>query len=180
VETLDYTTADSLREKYRSLDIDIQRIEEVDYVSDGGSLCSAAPRRGEYDFVFSSHVLEHAVDIVDYLKSCECSIKEDGVVVLALPDKRFTFDVLRPPSTAGQVLEAHGISATRHSAAAVYDFQSSFAKLDGRESRSNRDKGELKMLHDLSYASACLMMLWVPTGHITIFTDGYLLQSVSS
>lgn len=151
VEIADYTSADVLRKKYQDMDVDASQIEEVDYVLDGKTLLEAINHRGQYDFIFSSHAIEHVVDIVDYLKSCQQLLKPDGVVAFAVPDKRHTFDVLRPTSTTGQVLEVHARSLKRHPPAAVFDFEASFATLNEQHTWKSDDIGEVKHLHELSY-----------------------------
>lgn len=146
VETLDYTDADGLRAKYRDdPTVDLSRIEPVDYVSDGRAPADVIPHRDRYDYIFSSHVIEHVTDFVGYLQGCEALLKPGGVAVLAVPDKRYTFDALQPVSTTGRVLEAHARGHTRHTPAAIYDFFSNFALLDGREVWTRSDRGEVAL-----------------------------------
>jgi predicted SAM-dependent methyltransferase len=145
VETLDYASAEELRAKYASLPVDCDRIEEVDFVSDGRLIDEVIPHRERYDFIFSSHVIEHVTDFVGYLTSCEKLLKPGGVVALAVPDKRYTFDVLQPVTTTGRVLEAHARGQTRHSPAAVYDFFSNFARMEGKEIWRRDDIGEVTL-----------------------------------
>lgn len=145
VETLDYASAADLRVKYAGSGVDCDRIEEVDFVSDGRLIDVVIPHRERYDFIFSSHVIEHVTDFVGYLKSCETLLKPGGVVALAVPDKRYTFDVLQPVTTTGRVLEAHARGQTRHSPAAVYDFFANFARLDGREIWGHHDVGQVTL-----------------------------------
>lgn len=143
VETLDYASAEELRVKYAGLPIDLSRIEEVDFVSDGRLIDEVIPYRERYDFIFSSHVIEHVTDFLGYLKSCEKLLKPGGVVVLAVPDKRYTFDVFQPVTTTGRVLEAHAKGQTRHSPAAAFDFFANFARMSGKEIWSRHDVGEV-------------------------------------
>ena len=146
VETLDYTDAEGLRAKYANdPNVDLSRIEEPDYVSDGRALHEVIPHTERYDFIFSSHVIEHVTDFVGYLKSCETLLKPGGVVALAVPDKRYTFDALQQVSTTGQVLEAHARGRTRHSPAAAYDFFANFALMDGRDVWSRGDRGAVTL-----------------------------------
>ncbi len=122
VETLDHADADTLRQKYALMGVDTSEIEDVTYVSDGRPLHEIITRRGEYDYIFSSHVIEHVTDIVSYFQSCELLLKPTGIAALAIPDKRYTFDFMQPYSTTGQALEAHHLLSGRHSPAAVFDF----------------------------------------------------------
>lgn len=121
VDILDHLTADGLRDKYRNAGVDISRIEEVDYVSDGGSIAELIGKRGHYDYCVALHVIEHSVDLIGFLKDCECLLKPEGVLVLAVPDKRFGFDILRPCSSTGDVLRAHLQGAKVHDIGKIFD-----------------------------------------------------------
>lgn len=149
VEILDYANRDALIAKYQALGVDPSKIEAVDYVSDGAPLHAVVPRRGEYDFIFSSHAIEHVTDFVGYLVSCQMLLKPGGVIALAVPDKRYTFDVLQQVSTTGQVLEAFYRKRTRHAPAAAFDFVANFARMDGREVWTKFDAGTLDCPHPI-------------------------------
>jgi hypothetical protein len=143
VEILDYADAERLREIYTSLGHSVDRIEQVDYVSNGRPIHEAVPRRYEYDFIFSSHAIEHVPDLIGYFKSCEMLLKPGGKVALAVPDKRYTFDALRFPSTVGDALDAHLAGNTRHSTGTVIDAVVNAVLLTGNSSWSRADRGQL-------------------------------------
>jgi hypothetical protein len=50
-----------------------------------------------------------------------------------VPDRRYCFDVHRPPTTVGQMLEARELQATRPTTRAVYDYFSAAVHNDVRE-----------------------------------------------
>jgi SAM-dependent methyltransferase len=52
-----------------------------------------------YDFVLSSHMLEHTANPILALSEWRRLLKDDGTLVLVLPDKRHTFDHHRPVTT---------------------------------------------------------------------------------
>ena len=118
VETIDHADATTLRKKYSD---NASLIEEVDYVSDGGSMLDKIGQSERYDFILASHVIEHVPDLVGFLQDCETLLKPAGQVILAVPDKRYCFDVLRPISTVGQVLQAKIESRDRHTIGTLYD-----------------------------------------------------------
>jgi predicted SAM-dependent methyltransferase len=118
VETIDHADAAALREKYSD---NASQIEEVDYVSDGRSILETIGKKERYDFIFASHVIEHVTDIVRFIQDCEALLKPDGLLVLAVPDKRFCFDALRPLSTVGQALQAYLEKRKRHSPGVLFD-----------------------------------------------------------
>ena len=118
VETIDHADAATLRKKYHD---NASQIEEVDYVSDGGGMLDTIGQAARYDFIVASHVIEHMTDVVRFLQDCEQLLKPGGTLVLAVPDKRYCFDALRPISTVGQALQAHAESWTRHPPSIQYD-----------------------------------------------------------
>jgi len=130
VETVDHASADDLRKKYADLE-DISKIEEVNYVSDARPLHETIYRRGEYDFIFASHVVEHLTDLIGFIKSCEILLKPSGRLVLVVPDKRRCFDVMQARTTTGDVLDAYRIGSTRHTPGSVFDFFANIADMGG-------------------------------------------------
>jgi predicted SAM-dependent methyltransferase len=123
IETVDHATAEALRDKYHNDPlVDISRIEDVDYVVTGGSIADTIGKRNVYDYIIASHVIEHVPDYVGFLNDCSGLLKETGVLALAVPDKRFCFDVLQSLSTAGDVLQAHVQGVKRHPAGKIFDF----------------------------------------------------------
>lgn len=122
VETLDHATKEDLIKKYANAPgVDLSRIETVDFVSTGGSIQATIQKSACYDYIVASHVIEHTPDLLGFLYDCESLLKPGGVLVLAVPDKRFSFDVLRPPSTAGDVLQAHLDGRVRSTPGKVFD-----------------------------------------------------------
>ena len=57
--------------------------------------------------MIASHVAEHVPDIVSWLQDLSDSLNDDGVIRLAIPDKRYTFDFLRQLSDISDVLAAY-------------------------------------------------------------------------
>jgi SAM-dependent methyltransferase len=122
IETLDYVDAAGLREKYKDdPSVDISRIEPVDFVSDGRPMVEIIGKRGCYDYILASHVIEHTPDMLGFLKDCEALLKPTGILVLAVPDKRRCFDVFQPLSSTGQVLQAHAQGLRRPSIGSIFD-----------------------------------------------------------
>jgi SAM-dependent methyltransferase len=121
VETLDHQSAEALRDKYKNAGVDLESIEEVDHVSDGGSILQLVGKPAHFDYIVASHVIEHTTDLLGFLKDCQALLKPSGRLVLAVPDKRFSFDCLRPGATTGQILQAHFDKRRRHTPGQVFD-----------------------------------------------------------
>lgn len=66
---------------------------KVDVVSDGEKL--AEFEAGSLDFVIANHFLEHCENPIGAVESFLRVLKPGGIVYLAVPDKRYTFDTSR-------------------------------------------------------------------------------------
>lgn len=104
----------------------LERIPETDVLlrRDGRvvSIPEAAAGHGPFDWVIASHVIEHTPDLVGWLEQIAEVTTDGGALVLAVPDRRYCFDLHRPPTTVGQLLEAHERGDAVPSVRAVYDF----------------------------------------------------------
>ena len=59
---------------------------------------------GAFDFVVANHVLEHVTSPIDALREWRRVLRDGGVLMLALPDKRFTFDAPRKRTTLAHLI----------------------------------------------------------------------------
>ena len=154
-KTFDHTTRDGLVAKYTGHPaVDISRIEEVDFIWSGGKLCDAVPidERGTFDACIASHVIEHTPDLISFLNSMEVLLNENGVVALAVPDKRYCFDYFRPLTTTGQVLHAHMEARSRHAPPLAFDFAAYTIENGGSIAWGQHPTKGLRFLHSLETA----------------------------
>jgi len=154
VEVIDHLSTEDLRKKYsKEALVNSSLIEEVDYVWDGRPLSKIIGKTNAYDYVVASHVIEHTPDMLGFLKECSSLLKQDGVLVLAVPDKRRCFDVFRPLSTTGSVLQAHVEKRKVHPPSVAFDHVAYFTELDGAGGWPEGKKGNLTMPHMLNFAA---------------------------
>jgi SAM-dependent methyltransferase len=102
--------------------------------------------RGTFDACVASHVIEHIPDLIGFFRGACNLLTPNGVVSLAIPDKRYCFDWFRPHSTTGQLLEAHRNADFRHRPAALFD-QSAYASTnDGTIGWTQAPLGAMKLM----------------------------------
>ena len=66
----------------------------IQYISEASNLESIDS--GYYDFLLSSHVIEHLANPIRGLSEWTRVLKESGYLILLIPDYRETFDHKRP------------------------------------------------------------------------------------
>jgi SAM-dependent methyltransferase len=103
VQYVDRMDVYGLRKHYPELSA--VTIVPVDIVDDGEKLETIAD--ASQDFVVANHFLEHCQDPIGALKNMLRVLKPEGTLYLAVPDKRFTFDVDRPLTTLGHLYSDH-------------------------------------------------------------------------
>ncbi|MDB5374958.1 MAG: hypothetical protein JWP04_3600, partial [Belnapia sp.] len=79
----------------------------------------------------------------------------EGRLVLAVPDKRFCFDLFRPVSTTAHLLAAHGALRSRHIAAHMFDHVVHKSSWNGQGGWGRQPLGDgLRLDHTLDQAMA--------------------------
>ncbi|HEY0231036.1 MAG TPA: methyltransferase domain-containing protein [Dokdonella sp.] len=149
VHVLDHASADELRAKYAGHRVDIDNIEEVDFVWRGEPLPQLVGREACYDWIIASHVIEHTPDFVGFLIQCERLLSPDGVLALAIPDKRYCFDTYQVPTSTGDVLDAHHQQRTRATPGKLFDHVANAAWLSpgGAIAWDPGNMSEVALLH---------------------------------
>jgi SAM-dependent methyltransferase len=156
VEIADHLNQNALIEKYRPLGVDVGNIEEVDHVWQGQPLSELIGETGRYDWIVASHVIEHVPDVIGFLEQCQKLLRPDGVLSLAIPDKRFSFDHFRPLTTTGDILQAGIEKRSRHPPGWVFDHFVSEVHLSGLGTWSHGSRGTIAPARSLLDAKALL------------------------
>lgn len=131
---VDHASAADLRAKYTGYPVDLDAIEEVDAIWRGGRLDDAIPaeHHRSFDRLIASHVLEHIPDIVTFMVSAQRLLAPDGALALAVPDKRYCFDALKPVTTTGDILAGFDPDgAGRHSRRTIFNQIAYSIRADG-------------------------------------------------
>ena len=90
-----------------------QPLQEPDLIDDGETLARVAAN--SQDFVIANHFLEHCENPILTIENLARVLRQDGILYMAVPDKRFTFDIDRPITSYRELAETrrHGQRANR-------------------------------------------------------------------
>jgi SAM-dependent methyltransferase len=126
VHYVDVFSQEQLRANYaHDPSVELSDIPEIHFTLSGPegirSLSEAVRPAAPFSWAAASHVVEHVPDIISWLAELAEILVDGGQLLLVVPDRRFTFDILRPCTTVGQMLQAHELRETRPSVRAVYD-----------------------------------------------------------
>jgi len=101
VRYLDRMSVADLRKQYPKLG-DCPLID-VDIIDDGETLPSIAD--ASLDFVIANHMIEHCQDPITSIKNWLRVLKPQGILYMAVPDKRYTFDCDRPITSIEHLIQ---------------------------------------------------------------------------
>lgn len=104
VEIVDWLSEEELKEHYKNDGVDLSAIEHVDYIWKGGSYYDLIQKDNFYDYIIASHMIEHSTNFALFLQDCSKMLKKDGILRLAVPDKRYCFDHYRSTTSLAEVL----------------------------------------------------------------------------
>ena len=81
VHIIDHLNREQLISKYSDHHhVDLDNIEEVDFVWDGHPYSDLTGKTKHYDWIIASHVIEHTPDLIGFLVECDSILKDDGVL----------------------------------------------------------------------------------------------------
>jgi len=144
---VDHASKADLVAKYSAWKVDTSLIEDVDVVLGQDGLDAIGPKQG-YDYILASHVIEHIPNPIGFFRACAELLKPGGKLRLAVPDKRFCFDLLKPVSTAGQMIQALAENRRNHTLGQVVDALMFHVTCNGQITFTGVATGdELKFVH---------------------------------
>lgn len=138
---LDVFDGDTLRQKAAAIESVpsdfIAHIEDVDLLGTADELDAMVEARGElgtFDYIVSSHNIEHLPNPIRFLRSCGTVLKANGILSMAIPDRRLCFDHFRPNTVPSAWISAFFEQRSRPTPSQVFDgrtLESWYAR-DGR------------------------------------------------
>lgn len=135
--------------------VDTAAIVAPDLVWTDGRLAACLPA-APFDYAIASHVAEHVPDVIGWLADIETVLRPGGELRLAMPDCRFSSDVLRRPTALIDVLANHVSGARRPTPANVLDhFLHHAPGMDGWGRYEGRfDMAQVRPQHTVAEAAA--------------------------
>lgn len=132
--------------------VNVNNIEDVDFVWQGESYTELTGKKNHYDWIIASHVIKHTQDLVGFLNECDSILKDDGIVSLVVPGKRYCFDHYRPITGLSQVVDSHFRKATNHSPGTAAEFYLNVVSRSEKIAWSKKTTGRYRFLHSLEDA----------------------------
>jgi len=114
---IDHDTTDNIK---TDPNVDVSRIVNIDLVSDGRPLRDIVGGRN-FDYILASHVFEHVANPIAWLQDCGSILAHRGLLGLAIPDKRFTFDFFKDLTGLHDWIGAYIEKRERPSPATVFE-----------------------------------------------------------
>lgn len=132
VRYVDRLTTPELKEHYAGVAPQVvDKLVDVSYIWESGPLKPSLKDWYPVELVTASHVIEHVPNMVAWLNQLTDVLTPGGHISLAVPYKQKTFDLHRPVSTLGDVLEAWSTNAPRPGLRHVIDQRRYGVRVDG-------------------------------------------------
>ncbi len=152
VEIIDYLNREQLIAKYKDEHTNLEEIEEVDYVWQGESYADLTGKTKYYDWIIASHVIEHTPDLIDFLNNCDAILKDDGMLFLVVPDKRYCFDHFRPITGISKIIDCHLQKATINTPGTAVEYLLNVVSKAGHLGWNKNTPGDYTFVHSLESA----------------------------
>ena len=106
VKYLDWFSKQELIEMHASsAKQNFERLVDIDFVVKDHNFVPYISDR--FNLISASHVIEHIPDLISWLNQLDELLVDGGLVCLAIPDRRYTFDYFRPETEATAVVRAY-------------------------------------------------------------------------
>ncbi|HNY31717.1 MAG TPA: methyltransferase domain-containing protein [Fibrobacteria bacterium] len=152
VKILDHLDQAGLVAKYSShAHVDVSKIEPVDFVWSGEPLPDLVGS-DRFHWIIASHVIEHVPDPIRFIQQCLDLLVPGGVLLLAVPDRRRTFDFLRPSTGTGEIVDAFVQKSTRPTPGQVAEHFLSVARKGSKTSWPSMRPGPTVRIHSVEEA----------------------------
>jgi 2-polyprenyl-3-methyl-5-hydroxy-6-metoxy-1,4-benzoquinol methylase len=168
VQVIDHMDREHLIERFKGHSVQLENIEEVDYVWKGERYVELTGKKNFYGWIIASHVIEHTPDLISFLDSCAGILKDDGVLSLAIPDVRYCFDFFRPITGLSKIIDAHFQNHVIHTPGTVSEYCLNVVSKGGQIAWSSNTEGVYAFVHSLEDARQALNKVIDKKEHIDV------------
>jgi hypothetical protein len=116
---LDVFSTDELKKKAVETGKNPDSIPEIDFVWSGEKYADII--KTKFQSIFSAHNIEHQPDLITHLRELTEILLPDGLIYLAVPDRRYCFDHFLPDTNFSEVFGAYIEKRKRHYASNVIE-----------------------------------------------------------
>lgn len=173
---LDIMTTEELKENYKNEKQIVDTILPVDFVLNDNYENTFKDIDIEFDYVCSSHVLEHIPNPISYLLDISKILSTNGRLCMLIPDKDFTFDHYRENSSFSDWFDVYTRGERINTPRRVLDHLSSYVDENVPANYWNKRVNK----YPIAYVEGCLEIYskYVNdfdnnyfNGHYWVFTD---------
>ncbi|BDA77819.1 hypothetical protein LPTSP3_g07490 [Leptospira kobayashii] len=152
VHVIDHLNKEQLIKKYEHHGVNLDNIEEVDFVWQGEDFSELTGKTKYYDWIIASHLIEHTPDFIGFLNNCDKVLKDDGVISLVVPDKRYCFDHFRPVTGLSKIIDSHSQKNKIHTPGTVAEYFLNVVAKNKQIAWSTYNSGDYNLIHSLEEA----------------------------
>ena len=152
VHIIDHMDREQLIAKYQEHKVNLKNIEDVDFVWSGESYAELTGKRDFYDWIIASHLIEHTPDLITFLNDCDEILKDDGVLSLVIPDKRYCFDHYRPITGLSKIIDSYFNQNRIHTPGTVAEYYLNVVAKAGDIAWNSNTPGSFTLVHSLGDA----------------------------
>jgi len=141
VHIIDHMNREALKQKYTGHGVNLDNIEEVDYIWNGQSYAALTGKKKYYSWA-----------MIGFINQCEDILTDDGVLSLVVPDIRYHFDYFRPITGISKVIDAYYNKHIIHSAGTAAEYLMNVSTRGGQIGWDETTRKEFALLHSVSDA----------------------------
>jgi len=166
---IDHLDTEGLRQKYlNDPAVDKEKLVHVSHVWNRGRFSSVIGDEIKYDLLVACHVFEHFPNPIQWLLDAQDVLRPGGAVFLVLPDRRFTFDMMRRDSNLSDWMGWYLHSLSKPSAAMVYDHFANVRNVSAHEAWYRPDYDAPAVMHGHAMALELAMSVLKPDNYVDV------------
>lgn len=98
----------------------IEKIPDIDFVVSASSPSESIVEK--FDYIIANHVIEHSPNPILYIQELSRLLNKNGILFMAIPDKKNTFDKNRPITTFDHLIDDYLSGADNSDITHVFEY----------------------------------------------------------